>query len=382
MPNLRKYLRPTALTKCWAILVVLLLCCSYWCMGQMHPASAVKNKAASLPEKSFEAFWQTFEDHYAFFALRKIDWQATYQQYRPRVNANTSDDSLFALFTEMVTPFADDHISITIPGKNEFELVKPSPFLKEFPGDSGEFDFWKMVGSALYKSGFDTLQTAGPIDDGKKLFYYTSSKDWGYIRISRCFVSEQTEGHPKKDAEEAGKMFDAILQLLKNKKGIIIDNRMNGGGNDAFSYALAGRFATTKIPGHLKQTRIGGYEDFGPLEQWWLQPEGKSSYTGPLMLLTNDQTASAAEIMEMALKVLPQTKTIGENTTGIFSDMYFFKLPNKWEVSLSNQRYFSADNICYEGTGIPPDIKAVNTQKDLLTMTDPVLAAALAALKK
>jgi C-terminal processing protease CtpA/Prc len=226
------------------------------------------------------------------------------------------------------------------------------------------------------------VRAAGPVVDGKNLFYYTGSNDWGYIRITRCFVTEQSEGHPKSDAEKAGQLFDEVLEQLKNKKGIIIDLRLNGGGNDAFSYALAGRFATMKTPGHSRQTRVGGYEDFGPREQWWVEPLGNTKYTGPLMVLTNDQTSSGAEVMTMALKTLPQTKTIGENTTGIFLDMYFFKLPNKWEVSLSNQRYFSNHNICYEGVGIPPDIRASNTKNDLSTLNDPVLKAAIVSLEK
>lgn len=298
------------------------------------------------------------------------------------VNATTGDDSLFNLFIKMVTPFEDDHISINIPKGKSFELEKPSNFLKEFPGESGERSFWQMVDSTLLQNAFMPLRTAGPVNDGKNLFYYTGSQDWGYIRITRCFVTDQSEGHPKSDAEKAGRLFDEVLEQLKNKKAIIIDLRLNGGGNDAFSYALAGRFTTMTTLGHSRQTRMGDYEDFGPREQWWVKPLGNTRYTGPLIVLTNDQTSSGAEVMTMALKALPQTKTIGENTTGIFSDMYFFKLPNKWEISFSNQRYFSNKNICYEGIGIPPDIRVSNNKDDLTTMTDPVLKAALAALEK
>ncbi len=48
----------------------------------------------SLPELTFEAFWQTFEDHYAFFKLRKINWGSTYTHFRGKVNSNTSDEEL------------------------------------------------------------------------------------------------------------------------------------------------------------------------------------------------------------------------------------------------------------------------------------------------
>jgi len=62
--------------------------------------------------------------------------------------------------------------------------------------------------------------------------------------------------------------------------------------------------------------------------------------------------------------------------------MYGFELPNKWLVSLSNQRYYAADGNCYEGTGTPVDIKVLNKKKDLQTRKDPVIIAALNMLDK
>lgn len=86
-----------------------------------------------MPEKNFEVFWQTFEDNYAFFKLRNIDWKATYKKYRWKVDSTTSDDSLFSILSQMVAPFNDDHINIIIPGKRQFTVEKPSAFLREFP---------------------------------------------------------------------------------------------------------------------------------------------------------------------------------------------------------------------------------------------------------
>jgi hypothetical protein len=61
--------------------------------------------------------------------------------------------------------------------------------------------------------------------------------------------------------------------------------------------------------------------------------------------------------------------------------MYGFTLPNKWLISLSNQRYYNADMICYKGIGTPVDITIKNTKQDLKIMQDPLLIAALKELK-
>jgi C-terminal processing protease CtpA/Prc len=169
---------------------------------------------------------------------------------------------------------------------------------------------------------------------------------------------------------------------MATPKAIILDIRTNIGGNDEFAYAIAGRFVTKKILGHSKQSRISGTEKFTPLEKWYITPQTKSPYTQPLIILTNDQTASAGDVLAMIMKALPQATLIGENTLGIYSDMYGFELPNKWLVSLSNQKYYSSKMICYEGKGTPVDIAVRNTKQDIQTMKDPVVSTALNYLKR
>jgi carboxyl-terminal processing protease len=288
---------------------------------QLHPASMPKDSSLSLPEKSFEVFWQTFEDNYAFFKLRNINWKAAYQEYRRRIDATTSDDSLFSVLSQMVTPFKDDHINIIIPGKRQFTVEKPSDFLNEFPNNSSRDSLWTVVDTSLYKKGFKKIKGLGPEYRGKKLFYFTSSKEYGYVRIGRCFVSDETSDDSKADSALAGQMFDSVLRELASVKAIILDARTNIGGNDEFAYAIAGRFVNRQMLGHSKKTRNGGYEEFSPLEKWYIRPQTNKGFTKPVVLLTNDQTASAGDVFAMIMKALPQVSIVGENSLGIYSDM-------------------------------------------------------------
>jgi carboxyl-terminal processing protease len=354
--------------------ILFFYCSSY---AQLNPASPIKDSLLSMPEKSFEVFWQTFEDNYAFFKLRHINWKATYKKYRSRVDSTTSDDSLFSILSQMVAPFYDDHINIIIPGKKQFTVEKPSPFLKEFPNESSKDSLWTAINKTLYKNGFETLRESGPDYRGKKLFYYSQSKDYGYIRIGRCFVSDSTYDNNAADSTLAGKIFDSVLQKIDNVKAIILDARSNIGGNDEFAYAIAGRFVNKKILGHSKQIRKSGSEEFTRLESWYITPQTNKPFTKPVVILTNDQTGSAGDVLALIMKALPQTTIIGENSLGIYSDMYGFELPNKWQVSLSNERYYSSKMVCYEGKGTPVDIRVKNTKQDISTMRDPVVSTAI-----
>jgi C-terminal processing protease CtpA/Prc len=53
---------------------------------------------------------------------------------------------------------------------------------------------------------------------------------------------------------------------------------------------------------------------------------------------------------------LPQVVRVGEPTLGILSDNLYKRLPNGWEVGLSNERYEAPGGELYEGTGIPPQV--------------------------
>ena len=52
-----------------------------------------------------------------------------------------------------------------------------------------------------------------------------------------------------------------------------------------------------------------------------------------------------------------EARSAPDHTNGIFSYQLEKKLPNGWEYRLSYQTYFSADMVCYEGKGVPVDIK-------------------------
>ena len=347
-----------------------------------NPASSPKDATLTGPELNFEVFWQTFEDNYAFFKLRNIDWNKAYQQYRSRVNARTSDDALHSIFCAMLTPFQDNHINFNALGWPPFKSIKPSRFLREFSTENLRNVFWDMVDQTLETNGFGGLQSVGPAFNGKPLFRHSVSAKFGYLRFNRCFVDQEAEN--RADAMVLSNILNTVFTNFAPAKGLIIDVRDNIGGNDEFVYELAGRFAAKKVVGSYKKTRKSGgdYEEWITPETWYLEPKGPSPFLGPVVLLTNDKTVSAGDLYAMIMKVLPQVRIIGENTRGIYSDMYGFKLPNGWRLTLSNQRYYNADMVCYEGTGTPVDIVVKNTREDFVKMIDPVIVRALAELNK
>lgn len=342
--------------------------------------SGAPRKSASLPEQTFDAVWTLFDRHYASFPEKKIDWHASYATHRALVSDATTDDELFEVITSMLRPLNDAHVKLTGPGGRRFSAGRQSTVLAEFASKGQPGAFADMVNSTLRNEGFEPLRTAGPVADGRPLFTYTSNARFAYLRFTRCYARPLVGGLLDTSAQQD--VIDAIFAGFSGKQTLIIDVRFNLGGHRNIPFAVAARIADKPFIAHYRQDRNGpGHEDFGALSATTIKPQGRHRFPGRVIVLTNDQTTSAADEFALAMRQLPQVTLVGENSNGSFSDSYPRlsprKLPNGWTVELSNQRYFSPAMINYEGVGVPVDVEVRNEYAHIDTVGDVVLLRAL-----
>jgi tricorn protease-like protein len=70
---------------------------------QLHRTAAKPDACSQQPENTLQSnyaiFWQTFAEHYPFFDLRHVDWQAVDKQFRPQVTPATNPRELFRHFS-------------------------------------------------------------------------------------------------------------------------------------------------------------------------------------------------------------------------------------------------------------------------------------------
>ena len=176
--------------------------------------------------------------------------------------------------------------------------------------------------------------------------------------------------------------LDTISRDFSDLDAFIIDIRNCPGGEDSTAISIINRFCDRRRVGFRRQTKIGpGENDFTPLKAWHIEPHGDAQFNGP---------SSAADLrfdiqrwrgFRTGDQATPHVTIIGEHTNGIFSYQLEKKLPNGWRYSLSYQKYLSADKVCYEGKGVPVDIKLLNSKADIVRGIDPLISRALKALK-
>jgi carboxyl-terminal processing protease len=326
------------------------------------------------PEKNFEVLWQTFHDRYPFFELRNVDWQEQYDTYRPKITSETSDEALFDILCQMLGPLDDGHVELkakNIKGHDrEKRYFNPEPtpkFHREF-ADRKIKQLFKTTERTLAANGFGRLE-----ETEAWMLLYCRSSAFGYLRILEL---EDVKKRKLRDA------LDRIGRDFEDLEGFIIDIRDLPGGDDSTAIQIINRFCDRKRVAFHRKTKIGpGAADFKKLKTWHIEPEGDAQFTGPIVLLTCDSVFSGGESFALAIRELPHVTVIGDRTNGIFSYQLEKKLPNGWRYCLSYQKYFSADMVCYEGSGVPVDIELFNKKTDIENDADPLIIRALDVLK-
>ena len=307
------------------------------------------------PIGNFESLWTTFNERYAVFEQRGVDWQVLYEQYRPQVTESTSDDELFEIITAMLSHLDDGHVSLMADGRTFWSGDQ------EFRERTRANLFQFAVVSNEYIEGNMTI-----IDN--QYAYGNLPDDVGYL-----FVGALGGDSPL--------FIDDFIQSMQDKKGIIIDLRHNNGGDFTNGEVIASRFAGERKLAFSGTPKNGpGPNDFGETTDYYIEADGPLQYTKPVIVLTNCYTISAGENLVLYLRVQPNVTLMGENTTGAMGERIEKEMPNGWIYSITGQLIHAADDQSYEGPGIPPEIRVDNTSEEVDMGIDRMLETAMDAL--
>jgi len=348
---------------------------------------------ANNPEYNFEILWETFEDHYAYWELRKVNPDSMYAEYRPRVTSETTEAELFLILNEMLDSFDDGHIGIE--ASDEIEDAAYALYLEAHPEKAEEESSSPDAHLRNYQVAASVAEQYIPegttVKNGNMRWGMLKNKT-GYVQVNQMMgladvtlsdtlsyraywmayfdlIDEEGIEAPE-EVVGINTTLDVIMKDLKDAEALIIDVRFNGGGKDEVGLAFLERLNQKDQVVFTKKGRMGN--GFTP-DNKVIQKGSTKALAIPIYMLIATESASATEIMALSSLSIPTITRIGSRTEGVFSDILDKELPNGWTFGLSSEVYLDMDGNNYEGVGIAPNIElgyARDTQKFLRQVMD------------
>ncbi|MBC7075339.1 MAG: S41 family peptidase [Syntrophomonadaceae bacterium] len=170
----------------------------------------------------------------------------------------------------------------------------------------------------------------------------------GYIRLNQFH------------SRSAREMSDSLNKMLEQSKieGLVLDLRDNGGGDFEAAVSIAGIF--------LDDKEIVSVVDAQGNKTVHRASPGKLDI--PMVVLVNQNSASASEILAGALQDNKRAQLVGEKTYGKGLVQTIYSLYDGGALKLTTQKYFTPDGTDINEIGITPDYVVKNdpnTQKDM-----------------
>ena len=174
-------------------------------------------------------------------------------------------------------------------------------------------------------------------------------------------------------ASEFRRTINEILLLQPN--GIILDLRNNPGGYLETAVDIASWF--------LSKGEVVIIEDFGNGKRNEFISKGyKKLEDMPTIVLINEGSASASEILAGALRDIKEIKIVGQKSFGKGSIQQLEKLKGGSSVKITVAKWLTPSGLSISEEGIAPDEEVEITMEDIDEMRDPQLDKALEMLNE
>ncbi len=230
----------------------------------------------------------------------------------------------------------------------------------------------KPVILTIWREGFQAPKEFNVVRDViqvKSVKFRMLDNNNAYIRIAQF---------QEKTAKDLDNAFKELEKQSNSKplKGLILDLRNDPGGLLEQAVEVSDRFIEegliVYIEGRNKEEKRMNF-----------YARKKEDYKGPLVVLVNEGSASASEIVAGALQDYKRAIIVGKKTFGKGSVQTIFPLGDGSAVRLTTAKYYTPKGRSIQGEGVTPDIVvdsnvtrgkeriAPLTEKDLLEKNTP-----------
>jgi C-terminal peptidase prc len=375
-------------------------------------------KTTELQQRVCRGLWNAVNEHYVYADFRGHDWEAIGAKYQARIQGGMNNDEFYAAMQAMLGELGDEHSyfqspaqikaeeaarasqynfvgigALMVPIKNTDQAVIMTVFRDSPAAQAGlrSHDIILKVDGGPVREKDGRSRTMGP--DGSTVALtvrrpgepprdvtLTRRRVTGALPIEYRLLPRTRIGYIFLPTLLDETVADQTREALKNLTtdgpldGLVLDNRMNGGGLGKVAESIMGLFASGlqgyfvsrsgREPLRLKPDDIGG------------------SQTVPLIVLVDVDTVSFGEIVSGVLRLSGRARIVGGPTLGNVERLRSYNFDDgsrAWIASETFEPRGQANGI-WEETGIIPDVEIPTRWHQITEDNDPALAKAVELL--
>lgn len=392
------------------------------------PTASPADTARQL--RVFNQLWMLVNSRYVYPDFNGLDWADVKTKTETRIKTGMSDVQFHALMRDLIISLKDDHSSFLSPEarKQEEERfagtgryvgigistdvnkdkkyifvlqvvsggpadkagIKPHDHILSADGiplvsNSGELNTRILRGAEgssitlnIRTPGSSatrdvivirrSISTAATIEARMLPISQTDGKKIGYMLVPTFF-----------EERIAQRVRDSLNDLMRQNNGkldgLIIDIRTNGGG----AYSVLASHLSFFSNGNLG----GLYDRKNTASPITVKADAiGNSQTVPLAILISQSTASFAEVFSGALQYNKRAILVGQPSAGNIETLRQHAFEDGSVMWIAEQSFKLPNGNNWENKGLTPDVSITKAWDEYTSDTDPVISAAVEALKK
>lgn len=384
----------------------------------------------------FDDVWRTVRDRYYDPSFNGLDWEAEREKFRPLAAEAKTRAEFYRVLKRMLGALRDSHTRVYAPDE-KFDWQRPRvvttgisvrevaglPVVLAVERDSDAERAGVRVGDIITSVDDEpalklfakrlrespqasTAQAsraramasllAGPAGTSVKVGWRGQDNRERTALLNRQWRDRTARLQIEKAGEDfflvrfdsftrtvAIEFMRALEDRLRGARGLILDLRNNGGGDaeamtDMLSSFLPPRTALGRFTDRTGRVQIEPRTRRAML----VAPLEIARYTGALIIITSERTASAAEIFVASVKQARRATVIGTGTCGcVLAIRRRHALPDGGEMDISEMDYRTSLGVRLEGAGVAPDEVVMQDLSDIRARRDRPVMRALERLR-
>ena len=312
----------------------LMLCFAVFAFASCERAF-MEDDIDNTPTSVFTYLWEKVDQQYAFFDIKGVDWNEVYDTYRPMVNDDMDDESLFAVCAAMLNTLQDGHTNLI----SSFDISRNDSVYYRMHAE-------KNIDIDVVALNYLTVQC-----------HTTGSISHNTIRNGK--VAYLRYGSFSDAVSDNDLIY--ITNLYKDCDGMILDLRQNGGGSIDNIRELLSIFDNHEQPLYHTQIKSGpSHNEFSELQVVNATDTCilETPYSKPFAVLIDRGSYSATSFFSVCTQAYPNIKLFGDYSGGGLGLPNGGALPNAWTYRFSLTRTIALDGGNYEN-GVPPEVRVI-----------------------